>query len=415
MFSRQKPLTEGQLAMLLTQNALMKRQLAMILKQIPLMKGRRQPEPRPFTLKMDISWLIYGQNTLANLKQVRLDAATWRAQAGGMKTFLGSVFGCSVLLFLSACSPQTNALSTDGIADTNPPPRLTVELRDGSRVVGDGAEKSFKFRSALLGEIKLNVKDIRSAEGVSSNLFKLTTANGDSLTVSFVNSEFAVKTSFGKVDLQVNSVRKFSVTTSGMAGSWRTGLVASWPGVNEGQPSMIAVSNNPTLVSMQQTRQLSFEVWIKPNSIPREFPVILSKGGNQPGGAYGGYEFVLNAVGYDDLIFESGGCQIVTRNANGRWVNNHLGEWIFVAFTINDRTKESQFYVNGQPTKDAYNSGNNNDLNFDLHNDLYIGVPDPASNANRAKFDGAIRDVRLFNRILTANEIQEAYEAGHSD
>ena len=66
------------------------------------------------------------------------------------------------------------SFSSARAADTNPPPRLTVELRDGSRVVGVSAEKYFKFHSALLGEIKLDVKDLRSVECISTNQDKLT-------------------------------------------------------------------------------------------------------------------------------------------------------------------------------------------------------------------------------------------------
>lgn len=180
---------------------------------------------------------------------------------------------------------------------------------------------------------------------------------------------------------------------------------------NNGKATAIIVSNSTSLVSMQQTRELTFTVWIKPNSIPHEFPVLLSKGGNEPGGAYGGYEFLLNANGDNDLVFESGGCEIVTHNANGCWINSHLGEWIHVAFTIDDRTKTARFYVNGQPTNDEYSSGTSDDLNFDLPNNLYVGAPDPASNPNRAAFDGGMRNLMLFNRALTGSEIQKIYKS----
>ena len=300
-------------------------------------------------------------------------------------------------------------------ADTNPPPRLTVDLRDGSRVVGQSVEKHFKFHSALLGNLKLAVKDIRSIDCVSSNTAKLATANGDLLTVSFADSEFAVRTSFGKVDLKANSLRRVVVLAVKSAGQAREGLVASWLNEGDGKDNVTMVPNNADLVSMQQTRQLTFEAWIKPNSIPHEFPVLLSKGGNQPGGAYGGYEFMLNANADNDLVFVSGGCAIVTHNANGRWINNHLGEWIHVAFTIDDQTKVAKFYINGQSTNDEYNMGTRNDLNFDLQNNLYIGAPDPASNANRSRFDGEMRNLLLFNRALTAAEIREDYEGGHSN
>src|SRR5664279_5611803 len=99
-----------------------------------------------------------------------------------MKLFLLRAFCWLNLVLLTSCSTIANP------ADTNPPPRLTVELRDGSRVVGDSVEKSFRFHSALLGGIKLDVKDIRSVEWGSTNSAKLTTVNGDTLTVSLLGS-----------------------------------------------------------------------------------------------------------------------------------------------------------------------------------------------------------------------------------
>ena len=149
-----------------------------------------------------------------------------------MKTFgrrASCVLGCIFLSTIFSIAARA--------ADTNPPPRLTVELRDGSRVVGDSVAKNIEFQSALLGKVKLAVKDIRSVECVSSNSAKLSTVNGDSLTVAFVDSSFAVKTSFGKVDLQVSSVRKFSVSASGTS-AHPAGLVALWSGEGDGLDSI---------------------------------------------------------------------------------------------------------------------------------------------------------------------------------
>lgn len=180
---------------------------------------------------------------------------------------------------------------------------------------------------------------------------------------------------------------------------------------NNGTVSGIVVSNSPSLVSMQQTRQLTIALWIKPSSISYGFPVLLSKGGNEPGGAYGGYELLLNGNGDNDLVFVSGGYANMTYNANGKWINNHLGEWIHVAFTTDDRSKTAKFYVNGQPTNDELNYGTSDDINFDLPNDLYVGTPDPASNSNRLKFDGSMRGLKVFNRALSAKEIQKIYKS----
>ena len=418
--------------MLLTQNALMKRQLAMILKQIPLMKGRRQPEPRPFTLKMDISWLIYGQNTLANLKQVRLDAATWRAQAGGMKTFLGSGIGFSFLLLLSACSPQTNTSSTGGIADTNPPPRLTVELRDGSRVVGDSVAKNFKFQSALLGEIKLNVKDIRSAEGISSNLFKLTTANGDSLTVSFVNSEFAVKTSFGKVDLQVNSVRKFSVAVGGVGG-YPPGLVASWPGEGNGLDSIggnTATLTDITFVEGKVGQAFSFNgvsssiripassaldvgkgegftmtAWVKPTSLnEREQIIEWNNAGPNQTVTWGVHLLMLEPanlnLGAGNLVGNVHGTDGQDHFVTARGGTLAANVFRHIAFSYDKNSGVTRLFCNGTMVAEQ-NIGQVMPLTA---YDLYLGRR-PAGNCINS-FSGLIDEVQIYNRALSAEEIK---------
>lgn len=178
---------------------------------------------------------------------------------------------------------------------------------------------------------------------------------------------------------------------------------------NDGTPTSIVVSNSPSLVSMQDSHQLTLAVWIKPNSIPHEFPVLISKGGNQPPGAYGGYELVLNWNGDNDITFCSGGFDAWTAQANGSLINNHLGEWIHVAFTLDTDAQQAQFYVNGGAVTNLGLYGNYSDVNFNVPNDLYIGAPDPAANANRARFDGDMKQIMIFNRVLSADEIQKVF------
>jgi len=122
-------------------------------------------------------------------------------------------------------------------ADTSPPPRLTVELRDGSRVVGESVEKNFRFHSALLGDLKLAVKDLQTVDCITTNSANLTTTSGDTLTVAWVDSKLAVKTGFGGVGLPVVSVRKVSVATSD-ANAHPPGLVALWSGEGNGKDAV---------------------------------------------------------------------------------------------------------------------------------------------------------------------------------
>jgi hypothetical protein len=113
--------------------------------------------------------------------------------------------------------------------------RLTVELRDGSRVVGTAAADNLRFHSALLGKIKLAVGDIRSVECVATNTARLVTTGDDILSVGFEDSSLALQTSFGKVELAVTSIQKFTVATVGADNTQRPGLVALWSGEGDGK------------------------------------------------------------------------------------------------------------------------------------------------------------------------------------
>jgi hypothetical protein len=42
-------------------------------------------------------------------------------------------------------------------ADTSPPPRLTVDLRDGSRIIGTSVEKSLSYRDTRLGTARFRL------------------------------------------------------------------------------------------------------------------------------------------------------------------------------------------------------------------------------------------------------------------
>ncbi|HEX4264503.1 MAG TPA: LamG domain-containing protein [Verrucomicrobiae bacterium] len=178
---------------------------------------------------------------------------------------------------------------------------------------------------------------------------------------------------------------------------------------NDGEPVSVVVSNSPSLVSMQDTHQLTLALWIKPNSIPHEFPVLISKGGNQPPGAYGGYELTLNSNSGNDILFLSGGFYAETIQADESSINQHLGEWTHVAFTIDTDAQTAQFYVNGEGVTNSMPVGSFSDVNFDVPNDLYFGMPDPAANANRARFDGTMSQIMIYNRVLSAQEIHNIF------
>jgi hypothetical protein len=358
-----------------------------------------------------------------------------------MKTFLRGFCVALIVFFLSINFNSVFA------ADTNPPPRLTVELRDGSRVIGGSIEKYFKFHSALLGDLKLDVKDIRSVECVSSNSAKLLTANGDSLTVSFVDSEFAVKTSFGKVELAVDLVKKISVSSGGIAG-YPQGLVALWSGEGDGNDSMggnnatvpsgvtyspakvgqgfklngwnqqsdtprIIVPDAPSL-NFGANQDFSITAWIQPLSNPGNYTDLSGEVMTVISKRYSPNAYT--ALGYEMYLGEGRLCfQMIDSLKHGSNYYNldaesdlRDGKFHYVVVTVQRNSPTGlQFYVDGQmiatfdPTAISGDLSNTGPLRIGNHPDANI----PAS------YHGIIDEIGLYNRALSASEIQAIYRA----
>jgi hypothetical protein len=344
-----------------------------------------------------------------------------------MKAFLLRVWYVPGLFFLSASFFNARA------ADTNPPPRLTVELRDGSRVVGTSLEKNFRFHSALLGEIKLDVKAIRSVECVSSNSAKLATANGDSLTVSFVDSDIAVKTGFGKVELAVDSVRKFSVSASGAAGAHPPGLVALWSGEGDAHDSIgsnngalegkvgfapgkvgqaFSLNDEATDVKIPSSSALNVGIgdgftltaWINPSDVSQRSPIFEW---NQNNGHNFGVHLYIDA--------HSGGPGTIYANvvdSDGGWhyfysVPNVVipNAFQFVALTYDKISGVAKIYYNGVMVAQQ----NLGSLSPQTSYDLYLGKrPQTLTDSilENYSYAGLLDEAAIYNRALSAAEIQ---------
>jgi hypothetical protein len=352
-----------------------------------------------------------------------------------MKINLPGMFAISLLILLSSIPVGA---ATD---DTNPPPRLTVELRDGSRVVGTSAEKFLKFRSVLLGEIKLDVKDIRAVECVSSNSAKLSTANGDTLTVSFVDSDFAIKTSFGKVDLQMDSVRRFSMSGRREVRAHPPGLVALWAGEGEGNDSVggdngtltditftdgkagQAFSFNGTSSSIRIPASPALDVgsgsgftvmaWINPTDVTQNHPLF-----EWNDATYWGVHFHI-APGQPTAgsSGQAGMGQLYANivDSTGGWhqLGSSMGvvsanDFQQVALTYDRASGLATIYRNGQIVSQQ-NIGSF--VARTAARDLYLGRR-PAPSAEVGTFAGLLDEAAVFDRALSPTEIREEYDAG---
>ncbi len=332
-----------------------------------------------------------------------------------------------LLLFCAATALASSA------ADAPPACRLTVELKDGSRVVGESAGKYFRFHSALLGEIKLAPKDLRAVECLTTNSAKLTTASGDTLTVSFADSALGVKTSFGRVELALDTVRKLTVSTAS-AGSHHQGLVSLWSGEGAAEDSVggnnglvpagttyvpakvgqgfnftgidnITVPNHP---SLNPTEQLTIEGWFYPRSRPyaRWTQLLLGKNNGREGmrqynlivgdsPTHPGMGNFRGDIGLPAGFLALDGETVLQPNT-----------WYHVAVTYDG----SMFilYVNGHVDAQMAASGSI----VTSAEPLRIGGV-AASGYPAYNFSGIIDEAAIYNRALSQAEIREDYEAGN--
>jgi hypothetical protein len=336
--------------------------------------------------------------------------------------------GLFILGLIFSSAGFNRALATD----TNPPPRLTVELRDGSRVIGTSVEKNFKFHSELLGDLKLAVREIRSVEFTSTNSTKLTMVNSDVLKVSFADPEFGVKTSFGKVELPVDSVRGLTVSANAGLNSHPAGLVALWSGEGNGNDSVGGNTATLTDISFadgQVGQAFSFNgvsssikipaspaldvgagdgftimAWIKPSDVSGLHPLFqwLEKDDMSD-------EFELSS--WMGFRLSDGGALTggITDGVGNRFLASNPGTLIsgvfqHIALTYDKATGVGTWYLNGVIVARRELSG----APESTKGNLWISHRDdrPGYRSSGLCYSGLMDEIALYNRALSALEIQ---------
>ena len=310
--------------------------------------------------------------------------------------------------------------------------RLTIDLRDGSRVVGKSREDHFQFRSDVLGKFELPLEKLRAIEcQPRTHLAKLTTANADNLRAKLAMKDIRVETSFGNADLPVETIRSIQVSAMGTVGRLTDGLIARWSGNGNavdsvggnngvtqnvsftdgvaGQAFLFAPDNYPwgTYCGVQipdrpvfeLTHSLSIECWIRPRS--HSAYVIFFRGDHRPGLD----PYCLSMDGNQNLVFAV--CDSAGNDASVR-APVALGGWIHVAGVLDDNTDTLSLYTNGvlaaEITTTVRPYGK-------LLKDQFpgIGIGNVNDGGNNFPFAGEIEEVGLYNRALSQDEVNALY------
>jgi hypothetical protein len=307
--------------------------------------------------------------------------------------------------------------------------RLGLELRDGSHVVGKSLDDTLRFHSTLLGDLKLPVAGIRSLEMAATNdgPVRLTTTNNDVLSGRIITTVLRVETSFGKTDLPVNLIRSLTVSLSGnsvnqvlntpnLLGFWRfdaasqaNSCVNGYTGELQGNARIGAPGSGhsgsgsqalvldgynsylTTSLTGQIENQGTILAWVyltaQPSGAGRIFSIVSqSQNGND-------FDLQIEPDNYTKFYTDTGSATVYAQALP-------LNEWHFLAATfVANSTRD--IYLDGQRVASGPCGGHSvNNSPFWFGNCRVFGP---------RCFLGRIDDVAIFNRALSAEEIQSIY------
>ncbi len=142
---------------------------------------------------------------------------------------------------------------------------------------------------------------------------------------------------------------------------------------------------------------MTISAWILPTEKSQD--VIISKRGSQNA------NFIFTLDTTNDLLkfwTYRGGYVFIVSNSTYK-----VGEFQHVAITIDGDNNVARFYFNGNADDELSYPytlyGSNTD-------EIYIGIQDSGSGPNNSPFEGAIDEVRIYNRALISTEIQAIYD-----
>ena len=297
--------------------------------------------------------------------------------------------------------------------------QLTIELRDGSRVIGKTPNENLGFHSTTLGDLKLSWAAIRAIDyTANADTARLTATNGDGINVKPAAGTVRVETSYGKSEIPMKLIKSIKVAAVAKPGQLPDGLVALWSG--EGNANDSVGGNNGTLTGSAtfgpgkvgqgfvfdgnngsgvklgnpaslQLQDFTIEAWIKRGS---DTVVSYGSGGNVGlfGCGWGGYLFGIASNG--ELGFNKLGDVAALP---GPFINDTN----FHHVALTKAGSEVVFYLDGQAyPMPTYTT------TFTFTSAIGFGYrPDNQDNS----FLGVMDEIGFFNRALSAAEIQAIY------
>lgn len=176
-----------------------------------------------------------------------------------------------------------------------------------------------------------------------------------------------------------------------------------------GSSDYIDAGNSATV---KPTFPFTTEAWFKITSLPAIISPIISSSDVAGNGFYSGFSVYVNSTGtIAARAADNGGTS--TSNRKSFTSDNAVisaNTWYHVTAVYTD-INNIAIYLNGASVAGSM-SGTGTTLAYAANNKLRIGAFYYTGDATTKYFPGSIDDVRLYNRVLSASEINEHYLAG---
>jgi len=164
----------------------------------------------------------------------------------------------------------------------------------------------------------------------------------------------------------------------------------------------------PSSQSLHPFNQLTISFWIRVDSMKNNYLALIHKGGEailQPWLANREYAIYLkqnlSAYYFQTYSAGNGGAQHEVHSTS-----YYPHQWLFFAAVVDRRNHSIRCYVNGTPNSEA----NDSYTSFNINNfPLTIGAEAETVWPDHSTFFGALDEIRLYSRTLTAAEIMALY------
>tara|TARA_B100000902_G_scaffold116890_1_gene117623 strand:- start:29357 stop:30823 length:1467 start_codon:yes stop_codon:yes gene_type:complete len=169
----------------------------------------------------------------------------------------------------------------------------------------------------------------------------------------------------------------------------------------DGSSSLVIKNGNPKLLNLTNN-SYTLSVWVRPHDKGERMQGIISRPGHHSGIFYNTSTKMMESKFQSQVWDKNKLNYIVDRSVKSN-------EWYFVTMTLDTKTKKIKMYVNGVQVIDKFNRQELEEELFDYETrSWFIGN----SYANKNPFIGDIADVKIYDKVLTDEEVEQEYFGG---